>query len=1169
MKRKLSEPYRQLVLPGLLGLTSALIYVSTPVSAQLLVRHTAYEHRMPQPSSTVHPAMISLEELLKQLKETHKVLFLYDRETLRGKLVPIDAKQAKGVEKTLDRLLPALKLQYKKLNASNYLILVAEPPEEKPAKPVQSNAFLEQRTEIPDVSLLDAHPTLTLPASVDRRITGRVVSDEDGKGLPGVTVLVKNTTIGTATNNEGDFVLSVPDNAKTLVFSSIGFTNQEVTIETNAPLTVRLVTDQKSLDEVVVVGYGTQKRKDLTGAIASVKGTDIKNLPATDLNTALQGRVPGAYVTATDGAPGAGSKIYIRGPVSINGGDPLYVVDGVPFIGTGYSFNMQDIESVEVLKDASAAAIYGAKAAAGVILVTTKRGKAGQLKVGFNANYGVRNVFNLPQTLRRDQYIQAKKAFGFDVTDIYGPESGWSQLPNTDWFKEVYRQGKEENYTVSLAGGGEKSSFYISGNYNRIVGTRIGNWIERYTLRINSDHKITNKLKFTENLYAKAGVEDPNGSTNQGSVSFRNTPVMLVYDPSNPIGGFGRGPKGFQGGNDVQSAIGNYQRNKNYEINLSGTLDYELLRGLHLRGTLGTSLYSTDNYNYNYKADIGSSVVRDDFSKYYEKGQSFIATYTLNYDRSFGLHNIKGLLGYEARRSEFSNLNYNNFNPLVPIPQSSDLVQSVTNATGTFSQANVYDRILSQFGRFEYAYADKYLVTVNVRRDGYGSKFGPTHKFGVFPGVSLGWVLTNENFMKGQPAITFLKLRAGYGILGNAVGRDFAYAPYYSQGYSADFTTGGGTNKQNSIALASQLPNPDIQWESVATANIGIDGSLWQNKLSFNLDYYDRETRKMIYNVPISPAAGMGNDVQANVGQMSNKGIEINLEYRNKIGAFSYNLGVNGGFNRNKLVTLNPDLGKLYISSGSLNEFYGSQQPNRSEPGLPLGQFYGFQVDGIYAANAGAGENRPKKGDYVPKAGDLIYRDVNGDGVITDDDKQYIGNPWPKFTYGITLGGAWRGFDFRAFFSGVSGNQIYNAFESFEHMFFSDYTTTSKINQTSFFAGNGLTNIPRVGTITDVDLTNNGNWSYVSSYHVQPGSYLRLKNLQVGYTIPATLLSKVKMSSLRVFVMADNLLTITKYKGINPEIAPLDNNILQQGIDMANNRYPISRLVSVGINAEF
>lgn len=1160
MKPTLPRHRRPIRLLGVLGL--AALVAGGPATAQLLVRNT------PPPAPRTEPtrqATVSLTELLNRLKETHHVFFLYDQEKLQGKQVRVDRIQSKDVEKTLNRVLPPLKLHYKKLNAKNYLILSSD-QDEKPgssAVPVEpaSNEFA---TAPESPSLLASQEPALMNLAPERRITGRVSSGEDGAGIPGVSVRVKNTALGTVTNETGNFSLTAPDDATTLVFSSVGYLTQEVSIVGVSNVNVTLAVDQVNLQEQIVIGYGTVRKRDLTGAVASVKGEDLKNLPVNDLNTALQGRVPGAFISQTSGAPGAQSQIVIRGPVSINGGEPLYVVDGIPFTGTGYSFNIQDIESVEVLKDAAAAAIYGAKAAGGVILITTKKGKSGQMRVSFNANYGVRNVFNLPQTLRRDDYIRAKQAFGFDVVDLYGPQSGWSSLPDTDWFGEVFRQGKEQNYTVALSGGGEKSRFYASANYNQVDGTRIGNWLNRYTFRINSEHQISKKLKFSEVLYAKYGKEDPYTTTNQGDLSFRNTPLMKVYDPTNPIGGWGKSPRGFQGGHDVYSAIGNYQRNEGYETNLAVTLDYEVLRGLNLRATLGTGLAGSTSYNRNFRADIGTAITNDEFSKGIGKSQAYIATYTATYDRTFGQHHLKALAGYEARRSDGTGLDFYNRDPLVRFPFSSNLVKNVNTAVVNYGEQNYVDRILSQFGRVEYAYADKYLLTVNVRRDGWGEKFGPNRKFGVFPGVSLGWKISDEAFMKELPFISFLKLRASYGLLGNRPNQNFAFFTNYQVGYSADF----GTGRQSAITLANKVPNPDIQWESVATTNFGVDGAVLNNRLNFNLDVYSRQTRKMLYDVGLAPSAGLGGSVPSNIGQMSNRGVELYVEWREKRGDFTYSVGLNGAHNANKLVSLNPELGRQTLSDGFIgqNSYPQGRFVSRSEPGLPLGQFFGYQVTGIYPANAASGEVRPKVGDYTPRAGDLIYVDQNGDGKINDDDRTYIGNPWPKLTYGLNLTLGYRGFDVRAFFNGVAGNQIYNVFESFEHMFYSDYTTTAKIFETSGFNGNGVTDKPRVGTLTEPDQNQNGNWAAISSYHVQNGSYLRLRNLQVGYTLPGVLTSKLKMGSLRVFAMGDNLLTFTKYKGINPEIG---GDIRSLGIDNADYRYPVSRLLSLGINAEF
>ncbi|MBO0931923.1 SusC/RagA family TonB-linked outer membrane protein [Fibrella aquatilis] len=1095
-----------------------------------------------------------LTDVLAELERKHQVVFDFDSDVVRNKVVGIANRSSRTakLENVLAELLTPLDLGFEKSDSRSYVIYSKIARLRTSTNPEPALPAADGKTS-PAVERVS-----TNQASLDRTVTG-IVTDASNSGLPGVNVVVKGTSTGTSTDNDGRFRLNVPEGPATLVLSYIGYVSQEVDVTNRTTISVSLATDDRSLTEVVVVGYGTQKRSDLTGAVSSVKGEVFRNLPVSDLGTALQGRVPGLLVTQDGGQPGSGSGIVLRGPVSINGGSPLFVVDGVPLDGLGYNFNNQDIESIEVLKDASAAAIYGAKAAGGVILVTTKKGKSGQLRVGLTTNYGVRNAINIPKTLRRDDYLRAKEAFGFDVVDLYGPKSGWGQLPDTDWFNAVLRQGQEQNYTASLSGGTEKSRYYLSGNYNRIDGIRIGNWLERYTLRLNSEHQISSRLKFTETFLAKAGREDPNSNTNQGALSFRNTPVMAVYDPTNPNGGWGKTPRGFQGGHDVYSAIGNDQKNRDSEFYASGSLEYQILDGLTAKLTGGTRFQTGDNYSYSFPADIGS-LQTEYFSKGMYRNQNYVGTLTLNYAKSFGKHTVSALVGYEARRSDYANLSYFNLSPLVYSPQSSDLFKSTATASGGFSQGDIYDRILSQFGRVEYNYAGKYLLTVNVRRDGYASKFGPNNQFGTFPGVSVGWKLSDEAFMNDVTFLTSLKLRAGYGQLGNSTQGDFLFQGSYGTGYSYDF----GAGRQSSISLSSKLPNPDIRWESVATTNVGVDGAILNNRLSFNFDYYSRQTRDMVYNVNISPSAGLGGGVARNIGQLSNVGFEYNLDWRDKIGDFTYGVGFNGAFNTNKLLTLNPDLGNQTLRNGNLTELHDNRVTSRSEPGLPLGQFYGYQVLGIYQTKIAGNETRPKVGDYVPQAGDLIYGDLNNDGQINDDDKTYIGNPWPKLVYGLNLTAGWKGIDVTMLFSGVSGNQIYNGLESYEHTFFSDYTTTSKIFETSNFAGNGVTGKPRVGTLSDLD--KNGNWSAVSSYHVQNGSYLRLRNLQVGYTLPRSVLDRAKISSLRVFVMADNLFTITSYKGINPD---LGGGFLNRGIDNGNFRYPVSRLVSLGINAEF
>ena len=1120
----------------------------------------------------------SLKTALKEVENKFKVLIMANSELLDGKTVMLN--KMNSVEETLNAITQPHRLSFEKISDKQYVIFAIQSAKNQLFRGDKSTNLNQNNST---VSIANPLASEALSQKVENNlnvvnleeIKGKVTS-ADGEPLPGASVFLKSSpTTGTTTDASGNYKLNVPKTEGILVVSYIGYDTRNIEIGGRKEVNIALSADQKNLDEIVVVGYGTQKRSSLTGAVSGVKAEDLKNLPAQDLGTLLQGRVPGIFVTNDDGNPNSGSKIVIRGPVSINGGDPLIVVDGLPFQGTGFDFNAQDIETVEVLKDAAAAAIYGAQAAAGVILVTTKKGKAGQIRINFNTTQGVRNVFNLPQTLRRDEYIRAKEAFGFDVVDLYGPKTGYSNLPDTDWFKELYRQGSEQTYNLSLAGGGDKSTFFISGNYSKINGTRIGNSIEKYNLRINSDHKINNWINFGQTLFLNHNVEDPDDASGQGELSFRNTPLMKVYDPTNPIGGWGRSPRGFQGGHDVQNTLGINTDNKYWETTLSGYLDFRIIEGLTFRALLGTSFGNFDQYSYTPRADIGSFIINESFKKEINRSQKLISTFTLNYGKSIGKNDFKILLGYEARKENDAKLRYSNIDPLVAFPQNGGLVKNAANASSEFEQGGIGNRILSQFGRIEYAYAGKYLLTANLRRDGIATKFGPNNRFGVFPGISAGWKISDEAFMRELPVVSALKLRASYGVLGNSNIPNFLFVSAYERGYSADVGING--IRQTSIGIATKLANPDIQWEEVATANIGIDGALFKNKLFFNLDYYNRLTNKMLYGLAIAPSAGLGEEVKANIGQMSNSGLEINLEWRNKTGEFTYSIGANGAFNSNKLVSLNPELGKRFLTNGGIPvEHYEDLNASRSEPGQPLGQFYGYNVLGIYQNNASASEKRPvisAKDNYVPRAGDLIYHDLDNDGKIDDKDRTYIGNPWPKLTYGINLTAAYKGFDLRIFFSGVAGNQIYNAYESFEHTFFSDYTATDKIFQTSGFAGNGVTSLPRVGKIDDLD--NNGNWSAVSSYHVQDGSYLRLKNIQFGYRLPTSILNSIKVKSARVFVMADNLLTLTGYKGLNPEIGrPRDeeeNNraFLELGIDAANRRYPMSKLMSIGLNLEF
>jgi TonB-dependent starch-binding outer membrane protein SusC len=999
-------------------------------------------------------------------------------------------------------------------------------------------------------------------------ITGTILN-EKGDPISSVTIKVKGTNRSVVSDEKGMFSINAEE-SDILVFSSIGYATKEIPVNKNTALAINLTTINTQLEDVVVIGYGSQKRKDVTGAIASLKGETLKNLPVRSVAEALQGRVAGVYVTNDNGAPGAGSDIIIRGPVNIRGAGPLYVIDGIPFTDAGNSFNMQDVENIEVIKDASAAAIYGSRAAAGVIIVTTKKGKAGKLQITANATVGSRKALKLPKLLSRDEFITARIANGNDADAFFGPESERSKLPNTNWFDYLYRNALEQNYNVSLAGGNEKSTYYMSANYNNQEGIHIDNFLKRYTIRINSDHKINSRLKVGQNFYLSTQNENAANPSNQGLLSYRTSPIMNVYDATNPIGGWGKTPAYYTGSNDVSQELSNYSRSNNYEANLAVYAELEILKGLKIRQNLAMKYSANDYYFYEYPWDWGyTQRTTTNFGKAYGKSLNYIGNTTISYTKKIKKHDFSLLAGYEAQKSINDNISGYAQNANGILSRDLGFVrQPLTTNTAIGTGDDLY-RINSQFGRLTYSYDDKYLFNANIRRDGVSTSFGPNNKYGVFPSFSVGWKVINENFLRSSKIFSDLKLRASYGVLGNSTLPNFAFQTSYSAGYPAVLGPNGPI--VNSFNIETKIANNDIQWENVTTTNIGADLAFFNNALTVSIDAYSRQTKKMLYSVPLPGSAGQGQTIEYNIGQMSNKGLEFLVNYTGKIGKdFTYSAGFNGAFNTNKLITLDPKAGGIIID-GQLNELY-YEPATRTEPGQPLGQFYGWIADGIYQTDEEGAKGAQVFGDgYFPHAGDLIYRDLNKDGIIDNDDKAYIGNPWPKLTYGINLGLQYKGIDLSIFLAGIQGVDIYNAQESFDHVFYSDYNTTTDIFKSSLFNGGPVTNVPRsTYPLNDptprYDDDPNYNWKLVSSYHVKNGSFLRLKNIQLGYTFSDKLLKNVRVSSARIFVMANNLFTITKYNGYDPEIA---GGVKSRGIDNSMDRYPTTRLFTVGLNVNF
>ncbi|MFD2934259.1 TonB-dependent receptor [Spirosoma flavum] len=1014
-------------------------------------------------------------------------------------------------------------------------------------------------------------------AFTDRAVSGSV-SDEAGAGLPGVSVVVKGTQRGTTTDANGQYRINLLTGDAVLVYSFVGYLSQEVTVGDRSELNVKLATDTKNLNEVVVVGYGTQKRSDLTGSISSVKSEDVRNLPVRSVNEALQGRAAGVQVTRNDGAPGSSSDIVIRGVGSIGGMSPLYIVDGIR-MSAGNNFNLQDVESIEILKDASAAAIYGAQAAGGVVLVTTKRGTTmDKMKINFNAYYGVRQPRNLYKMLNTADYITAKKAFGVST-------GGWgdpSTLPDNDWVKDLYQNGSDQSYSLSLSGATAKTNYYLSANYQREGGTMIDNSFERYGIRSNADFKINKKLKVGETLYAWKTSNNPTVTT---TFPFRSAPVVPVYDASNPYGGWAKTGTFFTGSNLVGQEYQNHIKNEQYALEGNMYVDWEILKGLNLRSTVGASIYSTKNYKFTEAYDYGTVANHNAYlNRENDNQRNFTANFVLTYAKTIDQHEFKVLAGYEAYQSDLSSL--------VASAQSFPYVtynlgltsnpSSYVASGGEFPQT----RLLSQFGRINYTYANKYLLTATVRRDG-SDRFGPANKFGVFPSASVGWKLNEETFIRDNLTyVSNLKLRASYGKLGST-----SNIPQYT--YQNSFGGTGGTtsmglpdgSRSKGYALTAQLANQDIKWESVNQADIGLDIGLMNNRLNITVDWYSRQTNGMIYQVPAPLSTGFGStSVYTNIGQMSNKGLELAIDYRGKAGQFTYGISGNASFNANLVKKLDGNNNNP-INDGTAGDYLESTV-SRTQAGQPLGQFYGYKTDGIFQSNAevtalnqkaqeaAAAAGGSTAGVYYQAAatgaGDLKFQDLNGDGKITTADKTFIGNPWPKMTYGITLNMAWKGLDFSALFQGITGVDVFNGNKYYTPIFVGDYNTTREIFNTSYFNGNGLTNLPRVG-YTDASgnyvRDPNANYTRISDYAVESGAFLKLRNVQVGYTLPASLMKQWKMSGIRVYVQGQNLLTFTKYSGLDPEVLGR-NGTTARGVDTIYS-YPRTTLVSMGVDVTF
>ncbi len=1005
----------------------------------------------------------------------------------------------------------------------------------------------------------------------EKTISG-IVSGTNGENLQGATVTVNGTKIAVKTSASGYYSIQIPSSSNTLIASFVGYQNQQINIDGKSVINFTLLPLVANLDSVVVIGYGTQKRKDVTGAISSVKGDAIKDLPVQNVADAIQGRVAGVEVIKASGEPGASSQIIIRGVSSLNQTQPLYIIDGVQ--QSGDNINPNDIASIDVLKDASAAAIYGAAAAGGVIIITTKKGQGTKPIINFSARYGI----STPQVLRllnKSDFV----AYKLLIHDQYYTNLTQEQidtLPDVDWEKELYGNGYEENYNLSLSGSTPAINYFFSGVYNKQKGVFLDNESSLAGARLNTDFKATNWLKIGEQMYAWDRNTVP-VKTSIVSTPFRTVPTGAPYtdDPNAPWGSF----PNYQAPNliaqiktvDFQFPEKSFQGNVYAEVKLPP-------KYLTFKATFG---YTYQNYENNiYRGVYNTAVTPNLINSLYRnigEYEQFLNAYVLSYDHSFNKHTLNVLAGYEQYSNKTNNLQTN------ATSVSGNSFGYILTSGSALNLSGHYDPnglVKSTFGRINYDYDKKYFFTASVRRDGNFTVFGPEHQYGIFPAFSAGWRIDQEDFLKKNlPVFNLLKLRVSYGELGNSNIAPYQFLTTFKLLAYQNFSNGGTTS---AAYTQETLENKDVKWESVAETNIGVDGELMNGRISFTVDWYNKTTKDLLYGIPLPPSVGLPGSpptYTVNIGSVRNRGVDIALAYKGSSGNFNYSIGVTGSFNQNKVLNLDNINGDA-IKNGN-NDYpdagngkWTGQPLTYTAAGLPFGQFYGFKVDGIYQTDADAAKG-PQQPGRTALAGDLIFEDRNHDGQITDEDKINIGNPYPKFTGGITLNANWKGFDVALLFTGVTGVEIYNGVAPYAESIYDGGNVTSKFFNASFLGTNGLTDQPRVGVLDaggGFTVDPNHNYSYANSYFVENGSYLKLKNAQLGYNFASRFLNRAKVSNARLYVMANNVFTLTKYSGVDPEIGSQDLSVnsgtTTRGIDVLS-KYPNVKIYSVGIDFTF
>ena len=981
-----------------------------------------------------------------------------------------------------------------------------------------------------------------------------VVKDQTGETVIGASVMEKGTTNGTITGIDGDFSLNMSSNG-TLVVSFVGYKTQEVQVKGQKQLQVVLSEDAEMLDEVVVIGYGTMKKSDLTGAVSSIGNKDIKDSPVSNLGQAIQGKISGVQIVDA-GKPGDNVSIKIRGLGSINNCDPLVVIDGVPTDLGLSSLNMADVERLDVLKDASATAIYGSRGANGVVMITTKRGTEGKGKLAVSANYSFQNATNVPSLLNAAQYAELSN--DMMVNSGRNPNPEWanpSELgAGTDWMDELLRTGVMQNYTVSYSGGNEKSHYYVSGGFLDQSGIVKSVNYRRFTFQSNSDAQVLKWLKFSNNITFSADTKK-SGSYNIGDA----LKALPIYPVKNEDGSWS-GPDGnSEWYGSTRNPIGPTELNKsqtdgyNFLANLTAELTFT--KWLKFKSTFGydAKFWFIDNFTpkYNWKP-----TPTEETSRYKSDNKSF--TYLWDnyflFDHTFAEKHRVGLMaGMSAQwnTNDYLNAQKNVF--------MFDNVHEMDNGEEMYAIGGNETEwaLLSYMARVNYSYEDRYLLTATIRRDG-SSRFGKKHRWGTFPSVSVAWRASQEKWFPKNDYINDLKVRAGYGVTGSqaSVGNYSYLASYNTSVYPFGISSGNQT-----ALVSSTLANPYIHWEEVAQTNIGFDASLFNSRVMFSFDAYLKETRDMLVkaSIPITSGFEDTTTTYTNAGKVRNQGIEMSLHTINLTGELGWETNLTATYNKNKIKDLNSDV-PYYINQ--INNSYVTMLAKD----YPINVFYGYVTDGIFQNQSEVNTHAVQPG---AEPGDIRFRDLNNDGVINDSDRTVIGNPNPSWLFSMNNSLSYKGFELSVFLQGIAGNKIYNANNidntgmagghkqktprpPLQGMAAAYNQTTDVLKR---WQGEGTSNSMPRAVFGDPNQN-----TRVSDRFVENGSYLRLKNITLSYTFPKQWLQKAQIENARLSLSCENVATITGYSGFDPEVGI-------NGIDQ--NRYPISRTFSLGLNFNF